>query len=264
MSKTNEQLIKDYKKSNVSRREKIVAKAGFSTEAEYLASLVKGPKKEAKKTIKTSKMKGVFYVVDVLDASGSMIGGKYENSKRGIVEAIKDLTARNDVKYSLVEFIDSFKPLNKPITNASPKDINTSSISFSGARGNDTPLYHTVYNVINGLQVNKEDKVLINVYTDGGDNGQYSNTQTTKRAADLIAKVQKENFTVTFVATEGDLRSIKRDINIDDSNTLATANTAEGFEASMVKTRSAKMSYFASADAGQDVLVGFYKKGGTL
>lgn len=40
MSKTNEQLFIDYKKSNKERRQKIVSKAGFSTEAEYLSSLL--------------------------------------------------------------------------------------------------------------------------------------------------------------------------------------------------------------------------------
>lgn len=261
MEKTKEQLINDYKKANKERKQKIAEKAGFKTGTDYLNSLIKTAKI---KVNKTSKMKGIFYVIDLLDATGSMDGGKYENSKKGIIDGIKDMSVRKDIKYSLIEFIDSGRELYTAISQQLPKDVNTSDIRFSGAIGGDTPLYHSVCEVISNISVKPEDKVLINVYTDGGDNGPYSNRETTKKAANLIAKVQKENFTVTFVATPGDLERIKRDINIDDSNTLATANTAEGFKMSMQKTRSAKMSYFANTEAGMDTLVGFYKKGGKL
>lgn len=260
MEKTKQQLIEDYKKANKERREKIAQKNGFKTGEEYLASLTKQEvKKVTKKT--TSKMKGIFYVVDILDASGSMDGGKYENSKKGIIDGIKDLAPRKDVKYSLFEFIQESRSLNHPLDNVSPSDVNVDNIRFSGAIGGDTPLYYAVYTVIKRMNVTKDDKVLINVYTDGGNN---SKSEYVSMAAKLIKEVQKENFTVTFVATTYDLERIKRDINIDDSNTLVTANTAEGFKMSMGQTRSARTAYFAGASAGQNVLKGFYKRQGKL
>lgn len=47
-------------------------------------------------------MKGTFHVIDILDATGSMQGGKYTNSVEGIKAGIKDLCNRKDVKYSLI------------------------------------------------------------------------------------------------------------------------------------------------------------------
>lgn len=260
MEKTKEQLIEDYKKSNKERREKMAIKAGFKTGADYLASL---QTRKPAKVEKVTKFNGTFYVIDILDATGSMAGGKYNNSTQGIVSKIKEMAIRKDIVYSLVEFIQKDTPFNNAVKNQSPSAINTSSIPFYGANGGNTPLYYAVWKVIADLypSVTKKDKVLINVYTDGENNSMYEYQQ---QAADLIKKVQKENFTVTFVATPSDLNRIMRDINIEESNTLATANTAEGFRGSMVANSIATMSYFASADAGQDVLRGFYKKEGKL
>jgi Mg-chelatase subunit ChlD len=254
MSKTREEQLKDFKKSNKERKQKLAEKYGFLTADSYKAHLE--TKIKVKKTTKKVENKGIFYVIDILDASGSMSGGKYNNSVSGIKEGIKDLTTRKDVKYSLVEFVQSNK-LNKAVINQNPSEISLNLIPFSGSVGANTPLYYTVYEVISNLLVSKEDKVLIKVYTDGQNNAM---TDYQSKAANLIKKVQKENFTVTFVATPSDLQQIMRDINIDESNTFATADTAEGFANSMKMSRGATMSYFASADKGEDVLVGFYKK----
>jgi len=261
MSKTREEQLKDFKKSNKERKQKLAEKYGFLTADSYKAHLE--TKIKVKKTNEPKKkvFKGKFYVVDILDASGSMSGGKYNNSTEGIISRINDMKTRKDVIYSLVEFIQASKPFNKAVYKVKPSDINTSLIPFSGAIGGDTPLYYTVYETIKNLEVTKEDKVLMNVYTDGQNN---SMRDYQSKAAELIKKVQKENFTITFVATPQDLENIMRDINIDASNTFATANTAEGFKMSMEKTRGATMSYFASSVAGEDTLVGFYKKQETL
>src|SRR6185436_5930891 len=217
MEKTREQKIKDFKKANLERRQKIVEKYGFKTSEEYIKFLEKGVKvkKSTKKDVIVSKMKGVFYIVDLLDATGSMgnnIGGKYDNSKSGIISSIKDMAVRKDVKYTFVEFIERSRPLNYAIIDGNPSEINTDNIKFSGAIGGDTPLYWAVWSVISSLsdKVTKDDKVLIKVYTDGGNN---SMIEYTSKAAELIEKVQKENFTVTFVATPRDLEMIKRQIN---------------------------------------------------
>jgi len=265
MEKTRIDLINAFKKANKQRRRLMAAKNGFKTPEEYLTSLLTLNKSTQTPTkthkTKVSKMKGTFYIIDILDATGSMDGGKYNNSKEGIIAGIKDLASRKDVKYSFVEFIELRKALNKPLTDIIPSDVKTSDIRFSGAIGGNTPLYKTVYEVIKGINVSKDDKVLINVYTDGGNNTAY---EYTEMAAKLLKDVQKDNFTVTFVATSEDLARIKKDINIDDSNTFATANTAEGFKMSMSATRGARTNYFMSAEVGTDVLKGFYKKEGVL
>lgn len=265
MKKTKEQLIADYRKSNKVRRQRIAEIAGFKSGEDYFTNLLFGNKKREPVKKASKKMKGIFHVVDILDATGSMAawGGasKYDNSKQGIIDGIKDLAGRNDVKYSLIEFIDSVMGLNHAITLQSPKDVNVNKIRFSGPIGSNTPLYKTVYDVVSTTSVGKDDKVLINVYTDGGNNTAYDYQS---KCAELIKRVQKENFTITFVATEEDLRRIMQDINIEKSNTLATSNTAEGFAKSMEKTRGARTSYFTSSLAGENTLTGFYKREETL
>lgn len=163
MKKTKEELINDYKKSNYERRQRIAELNGFKSGEEYLNSLMKPVKTP---TIKTTggitrkvtganRMKGIFYVIDILDATGSMAGGKYDNSKKGIIDGIKDLAPRKDVKYSLTEFIESYRDLNHAVVLQIPSDIKTNKIKFSGAIGGNTPLYKTVYDVIDTTSVKK-------------------------------------------------------------------------------------------------------------
>lgn len=78
MEKTKEQLIKDYLKSNKSRREKILAKAGFTTQLEYFNSL--NTKKATKKTTKKGVKKEMLDYVVAFDTTGSM---------RSYIDAVK-------------------------------------------------------------------------------------------------------------------------------------------------------------------------------
>lgn len=265
MSKTNEELVKQFKKANKVYKLKLASRLGVSME-EYIKNIM-APKsipiaapKTSKKRIKvpTTKQKVDFiipptiHIVDILDASGSMEGGKYDNSKKGILAGIKDL--KGDYTYTLVEFIDSRRTNNVCFMEPAPSWVN-----FYGALGNDTPLYKVVYETLVKLNkaVSRKDKVLVKIYTDGLNNTFYEYTEKAKLA---IAELQERGFTITFVATDRDLGSITKDLRLESTNTLAVANSAEGFDRAFARSRAATVSYMSAVSKGEDVSKGFYKK----
>lgn len=112
-------------------------------------------------------------------------------------------------------------------------------------------------------RVTPGDKVLVKIFTDGGENS--SREWSWRTVRDLIAKVEANHgFTVTFVGTEQDVRMVQERLNIDDSNTLIHNNTQDGVTRSFLASASATMSYASKVKKGESVLKGFYKKTGTL
>lgn len=110
MSKTNEQLLKDYKKSNLTRRAAIIAKSGFKTESKYLKSLTDDMKKAPAVPIAPLPTSDVN--VDMLDqviafdTTGSM--KDYISSvKAHVKELIPKLFAENSsLRLKIVAFGD--------------------------------------------------------------------------------------------------------------------------------------------------------------
>lgn len=263
--KSKEELIKQFKKANQGYKWILAGKAGFTSKEDYLNFLENKSKTKPKvvsSPIVKALLKPTIHIVDILDASGSMGGSgnsKYENSKKGILSGIEDLRKVKDVKYTytLIEFVQSRNI--KTHFYLAPLPTN---ITFHGATGNNTPLYSTVYDTLILLQnVNPTDKVLVKVFTDGGENVTY---HYKKLAKDLIAELQEKNFTITIVATDEDMPGIIEDLNLDGSNTLAIKNNAEGFKKAFKMSSIATMDYLASVTKGEDVSKGFYKRTGNL
>lgn len=257
-------ILADYKKANKKRKEAILKKYGFTSESalfEAAKEPVVSSTSSSKKAVKSKKKKVseriTIHNVDILDATGSMAGSKYENSKKGIIEGIEALQKDNavDWTYSLFEFVDSYKGV---VEHRILGDLSTD-IKFNGPIGANTPLYKTIFDVltkINGLVVNKNNKVLVRIYTDGGDN---SSGNLRVSAKDLIHVLNSENFTITFVATKQDMESIQRRLDLDKSNTLAVDNTGDGFEKAFRSSNLARTSYAISASLGEDVSTGYFK-----
>jgi hypothetical protein len=107
MKKDKEQLIKDFKKSNKERREKIAKAAGYSTSAEYLASLetkIK-VKKTTKKATKTAKKEMLDYVV-AFDTTGSMMS-YIDDVKKHVEKLIPEMFSQDiDLRMKIVAFGD--------------------------------------------------------------------------------------------------------------------------------------------------------------
>lgn len=259
MDKINEQLLLAFKRANKERREKLAKKYGFKSANEYLNHLL------GDITESVNIPKETIHNVFILDASGSMIGSKYNNAVIGINQLIKDIkqdTYTNNT-ISVVEFdsIPSKNPnITKPSWMSNPNMIK--GFNGGGAYGS-TPLYKTLGIILNELEseVKSSDKVLVNIFTDGDDTEGYGNF---KNLPQTIERLNKTNYTITFVGTQQDVNRSINTLNIDASNTLIHNNTAEAVIDSFLTTSVARTAYSVSVANGEDVLIGFYKKTGKL
>lgn len=260
-----ETLLAELKRAKQSVKLKKANKAGFEEVWEYEnylrgelgMDLIEAPK-EAENVFK-----GKIHYVTILDATGSMDcwgnqDSKYDASKQGILQELEMLRNEKDVNitYSLIEFVHR----TNIRTHFFLSDIlpHKDNIQFVGPVGNNTPLYKTVYDVLNSLLNKnlKNDKILVKIYTDGGENCfNLSNKSCSKK----IKEAQENNITVTFVGTNKDMEVIILDLDLDSSNTLSIENTAEGFKEAFATASLATSNYTKNVKAGKDVSRGFYK-----
>ncbi len=256
MEKTIDQLRLAFQKANQARKLILLQRMGCKTKEEYF-KLLENSKPVVK--VKTSKVvkKKTIHIITILDASGSMSGGKYTNSCNGIRQEVEELKVDQDANYTytFVEFVQRGKII-KNVVKASLKDLY---LPFNGALGGDTPLYDTVYNTLRDLEsISSDDKVLVKVYTDGGDNSSWPEYK--KMSKDLIATLEKRGFVITFVATEQDMPRIVHDLSLNITNTLSVTNDSIGFQNAFFASNIARKAYTSSVAAGTDTNTGFYKK----
>lgn len=256
--------LENFKKSNKVRRESIAKKAGMSVE-EYIKTLSTDKVCETKKILtkkdKVVSAKKVIHNVVLLDSSGSMRGAKYNNSISGITAELASVKSNNEttIYHYLYDFLDSDKVL---VERYSKKE--SFSFDFRQLRpvGDCTPLYISLFILLTKLSaIPESERVLVKVYTDGGDNDSWDKQIP---CAELIKSLSKKNFTITFVATESDMKNIVRDLQLDDSNTLTVSNTGDGFKKAFSKSLSATMDYVAKVENNEEVSSGFYKSVGKL
>ncbi len=260
--KSKLELLQQFKKANKIYKAKLANNAGFLSIEEYLAYLT-GPKRRAPKVVKKVLPKQTIHIVNILDASGSMDGGKYNNSCDGMRQELVELRNNKDVNYTytFIEFVESGKVITHNFLSELP-----STLGFWGANGRNTPLYHTVYESLTKVTkaISFSDKTLVKVYTDGGDNAL---TGYARKTGQLIKDLEKSNVTTTFVATKGDMPRIMADLSLEESNTLAVDNSAQGFMDAFNTSTTATMMYssrVASGQSGEALTKGFYKKVGKL
>ena len=249
-------MLLDYRKANKERRLNIIVKAGFSTEKEYLDYLMKP------EDVLSSEPEGnpVIHNVHIIDISGSMSGGKIAAAIQGINGEIEALKTDPNADYiqTIVEF--SSKDNIRTVVDCVPlKNITTK--YFAHANGG-TALNQTVGETLvrmRGIRKPNE-KVLVKIFTDGGENDSVGPYKDYRVLSDLIKECEQEGFTITFVGTERDVQHVVHMMNIDASNTLSHDNTARGmgetFTASLMATR----SYSQAVKAKKAVTKGFYKK----
>ena len=187
-----------------------------------------------------------MHKVVLLDCSGSMQGTKYDVAKLGVKQDYEACKGEF-VDYLLVEFSiekrEQLHDFTKPLLFRP---------YFSG-----TALYKTIHEVFNTLLKNtpKEDKVLIQVFTDGQDEHSRSYKEEAKKA---IEKCNSIGWTVTFVGTEEDVAYIQT-LGIDSTNTLVHDNTARGVKLSFESYVTAQSNYTKEVSKGVDMTTGFFK-----
>lgn len=256
MDKIKEKLLEDFKRANKKRKVTLANRYGFSTPEEYLASL------EGKEVVKPL-VKPTIHNVILLDATGSMSSsGKYDVSMKGIKKELEWLITQDEANYTetVEEFIEEEWKNSGVKTHSICKLTNPSEVklNFVGPIGGNTPLYKAVLDIIENMStaVPSTEKVLLKVYTDG-ENNRLNNYQAA--CANTIKRVQKGNFTVTFVGTKQDLSRIIKDLGLESSNCLEIENTGAGFEEAFKMSMQATRSYTKAVVKGEDVSRGFYK-----
>lgn len=247
--------LADLKRSNKVRKLKLAERNGYSTIEEYKKALEDSIDDFSETTKGEVKERKVIHNVIISDASASMGGPKYENTKLGIKKELKELQSNSEIQYlhSLFEFVDRTHPLSIPY-----KDEENPKPSFVGAVGGSTPLWKSIVTVLNYFKyVPESEQVLVKIFTDGNNNaeGQYKN-----KCKNLIKELNSKNFTITFVATKNDMSNIIREMDLNESNTLTVDNTGKGFEKAFSKSLEATKSYSSKVVKGEDVKFGFYKE----
>lgn len=267
MSKTNYQILKAFIKSNKVRRQRMAEIAGYRTADEYRdyllrASLVEvqEPTPVAAPNIVTGE-KPTIHIVSILDASGSMKGPKFNSALEGIKKEIEEFKNNKDINY-LVTFVtfDYAHNIKTHFFKRPIKEISKLSAKTHGYTALYDAIGVTLTNVKNSQA--KDEKVLINIFTDGGEND--SRAWSSNKVRELIKDCEKRGFTVTFVGTEYDVKQMVNKLDISASNTLTHDNTSQGV-ADSFRTRSvATVAYSSKVLNNEDVLTGFYKQEGTL
>lgn len=257
-----EELLASFKRSNKKRKQKLAEKNGYSTIEDYKAHLeskalgkiiVKGKAKvPINKTIIPT-----IHIVDILDCSTSMAGRKIENALKAINEGISKLKSEKEFNYiyTLCTF-SSAGIINFPVSNSIVSVVGRVSANPSGL----TALYDAIGVTINKVKLNKEkpeDKVLINIYTDGEENASIKYSEDDIRA--LVSFSEEAGFTITFIGTENDTKNIIRKLKIKAGNTLSYDGSAKGLEESMNKNLVARASYSKAVADGLDVKDGYFK-----
>lgn len=277
-TKTNEEMLKTIKQYNKTTREIKAKKEGFATSIimiSYLQGFISsGLGKETYfpltgkvvqdntpqspgpgKTKKASKVIPVIHVIDILDASGSMAGSKYNAAVKGInmgVTLLKKDTAEVSYTYTLCDFSSDviFRHITQPLSKVG---------NFRGNTRGATALYDAIGDSINAIRhILKGDyKVLVNIYTDGQENS--SRRFNAKQISSLIEDLSKVGWTFTFIGQQDDVDYAQKNLKFDKSNTLVHDNTGAGLEKAFVTNSVARSAYSSKVSAGEDVSKGFYK-----
>lgn len=189
-----------------------------------------------------------IHKVVILDSSGSMSGAKYDSARKGI--ELDYQACKNDgfTDYELVEFSSSMRTrlyrFNEKL------DFNP---WFGG-----TALYSTIYASLTNIlkTIPAEDKVLIQIFTDGQDT---DSAKYRTSAKEVIEQCNNRGWTVTFVGTAHDVAFVQANLSIADSNTLVHDNTAKGVSLSFESFMDNQTTYTKNVAKGEDVTKNFFK-----
>jgi len=257
MDKVKEELLKDLKRSNKTRKLKLANKYGFSTVEEYETYLLEV---DVNKAIKSwvPVEKPTIHNIIILDKSGSMDGPKFTNSIKGIRKELEYMNNDSTINWTL-----TFIPFSGSLRDSPDICFMNSSFNDSILKGlyanGSTPLYKVLNSCLTRLKLSSttpNDKFLIKIYTDGGDTDGGLN-----ELKETVKLLDKNKFTITFVGTPSDVNNCVQNIGLDESNTLALdSNDGKGFERAFEASFSATQAYTTKVINNEDVSTGFYKQ----
>lgn len=240
--------------ANVDRKLKLATENGYSTVEEYKEDL------KNMLSLFPADKKHVIHNVHILDRSTSM--GSWDNGSNKLNMALKGINAeieelKKDTTVEYLQTIVDFGSTSKCSVDRVPiQDMN----EFHTVANGMTVLYQTVGETLIKLKKSQADeKVLVKIFTDGGENRSTGMYKKPAVLAELIKECEDNGFTITFVGTNIDVKSVVSNLSIDASNTLSHDNTSRGVQDSFEKSMNATTVYTSNIKAGKSVKLGFYK-----
>ena len=210
----------------------------------------------------TNSVKPKIHNVFIIDASGSMSGGKYNNAINGVNELLKSIVEDTETENNvmIVEFEDSNIKTRLNLGDKIPKIYN------GMGTGGMTPLNQAIGQTLEFVEAerktnyNVNDKVLVSIFTDGGENSSTGKYKNPKTLSEYIKYLEANGFTITFIGTREEVNYAVNTLSMDLSNTLVHSNTAESVKDSFRTTVKARKLYSKSVSLGEDVKDNFYTK----
>jgi len=213
-------------------------------------------------TVSINEPKKRVHNVFIVDASGSMRGGKYDNAISGLNELLKSIKSDQftDNTVTIVEF-EGTTISNRLFTETKIPD-SYKEMGTGGMTPLNTAVGQTIEQLLNARKnsFNVEDKVLINVFTDGEENSSWGKYADPSTLSELIKSVESQGFTVTFQGTKNEVNYAINKLNLKSSNTNVHDNTVKGIKSSFERTANARVMYSKSVSRGEDVTAQFYSK----
>lgn len=273
-------VLAQLNKANKARKEQMAKAYGFSTVDEFIAYLNLDPasnptppvpqpttkKKRKEKPGGNAKVAAliesvitppIMHNVYILDASGSMNGGKIKSAIEGINEELTALKADADSTYttqSIVTFSYAHD-IQVSVWKAPIKDVNHFYCSTRGS----TALLQAIGETLTQLLKQHKDgeKVLVKIFTDGEENDSSSKWYG-EVIPELIKQCEEKGFVITFVGTSKDVAYAVNKLRVKQSNTLVHDNTSAGVAKSFKKSIGATVSYREAASRGTDTQTDFF------
>lgn len=205
--------------------------------------------------------KKVVHNIAIIDSSGSMGGNIFKSkwasaanfvNKEMVEYKNQDLV---DVVFSTVIFSNSTNINILQWRADVPRLVN---LTFDYL-GNNTALNDAIVKTLNKvLEDNREEQVLVKIFTDGRENGsRYANERNVKK---VISTCMEKGYTITFSGTEHDVKVAQNLYGIDESNTFVHQNTPKSIDKYAAETVETTNAYFKAVAKGENVTRGFYSK----
>ncbi len=230
---------------------------------------VTGAKRNQKLTVvddtttqNVSGEKATIHNVFIIDASGSMAGSKYVNAISGVNELLNGITkdSDNNNTVTIVEFEEKTIKVMLDTTDNIP-------VSYTGmGTGGMTPLNQAIGETLETMvktrnkKYGKGDKVLVSIFTDGGENSSRGKYSKPSELSKFIKELENDGFTITFIGTKEEVHYAINTLSMDMTNTLVHTNTAASIKSSFDRTLKSRQVYAKSVARGEDVKFGFYSK----
>lgn len=213
-------------------------------------------------TVTVNGQKERILNVFIVDASGSMRGHKYVNAIKGVNELLKSIKedTNTDNNVLVVEFEGHTISRRLGLDGTIPDNY------VGMGTGGMTPLNQAIGETLEYVydvrenRFNKSNKVLVNIFTDGGENESRGKYSEPRFLSEYIKKLETEGFTITFIGTETEVNYAVQTLSMDLTNTRVHDNTSFGIAAAFNDTVLARSAYSKSVSRGEDVTRSFYTK----